>query len=92
MINGDVYEFLDLLSRGFEVIFTYHGKKFFAQGYSEDGKNFKLMVDQWEPEIKNFIWTNINEGDYDIKAFENAKIFEGKSFWEVQNEIEWVDY
>ena len=92
MINGDVYEFLALLSRGFEVIFTYHGKKYFAQGLSEKGKLFKLMVDQWEPELKFFIWTNTSEEDFDIKAFEKAKIFEGKSFWEVQDEIEWVDY
>ena len=91
MINGDVNEFLDLLSRGFEVVFTFHGKKYFAQGYSEDGLNFKLMVDQWEPEINYFIWTNVTEGDYNIKAFENAKIFEGKSFCEVQDEIVWFD-
>jgi hypothetical protein len=26
-----------------------------------------------------------------IEAFEDAKIWGGKSFWDVENEMEWVD-
>lgn len=26
-----------------------------------------------------------------VEAFEEAKIFDGKSFWEVEKEIKWVD-
>ncbi len=92
MINGDVNLFLEELSQGFEVIFLYNHKKYFAQGMS-DGENFELMVDQWEPipPDTDYIWRKKSKGDYDIKAFENAPIFDGKSFWEIQEEIEWVD-
>ena len=27
----------------------------------------------------------------DIEEFCNAKIFDGKSFWEIEPEVEWVD-
>lgn len=32
-----------------------------------------------------------NNKDYPVLEFEKAKIFNGKSFWEAEKDIEWVD-
>ena len=68
-------------------------KKYFAQGVCPDGVNCELQVDQWEPipETEGYIWTKKSKDKYDIEAFFNAPIFEGKTFWEIQEETEWVD-
>ncbi|SFS32013.1 hypothetical protein SAMN02910357_00090 [Succinivibrio dextrinosolvens] len=91
MINGDVHEFLDLLSDGFEVVFLYKGKKYCAQGFSDDAINYELVIEQWEPWSDSYIWSKTKKGDYDIDAFQKDPIIDGKTFWEIQDEIEWVD-
>ena len=43
------------------------------------------------PEM-DFEWRVISENDeYPVEEFENAKIFNGRSFWEIETEIEWID-
>lgn len=92
MINGNVDEFLDNLWVGEEVIFTYNGKKYFAQGYTrEDGVSVH-EVQQWEPEEK-LIWQMEGlDAETRMSAFQNEQMFDGKSFWQVEKDIEWVDY
>lgn len=90
MIDGNVHEFLDLLSRGFEVIFVYDNKKYCAQGWLEEGI-YELNVAQWEPWVDHYIWIKRSAEGYDMNAFKNDKIFDGKSFWEIQEDIQWVD-
>ena len=92
MINGKTNEFLDNLWVGEEVIFTYNGKKYFAQGYTRDDNISVHEVQLWEPEEK-LVWRKEGGDASDrMAAFQNEPIFDGKSFWEVEKEIEWVDY
>ena len=40
------------------------------------------------------LYANIIKGDnhnYPVKEFLDAKIWNNKSFWQVENEMEWVD-
>ena len=91
MINGDVNEFVDGLYYGDERIFLYNGQKFFIEGLTINGKNH-LMLDRWEPESEGYIWEGESEcGSYCVEDFLAAPIFDGKTFWEVEQEIEWVD-
>ena len=91
MINGDSREFIDGLYYGDERFFMYNGKKYFVEGYSEDEKRI-LVVYIFEPADNDFEWRAVsNVRDYPVAEFEAAKIFDGKSFWEVEKDIEWVD-
>ena len=91
MINGDVNEFIDGLHYGDERFFLYDGNKYFLQGYCVDGKPMLELYVIENPEV-GFEWRVISDnGKYPVEEFENAKIFNGKSFWEIEREIEWLD-
>lgn len=90
MKNGNVNEFVDGLYYGDERIFLYRGQKFFIEGLSYDNKNH-LILYRWEPTFDH-IWESIDEiGPFRVEKFLSAPLFDGKTFWEVESEIEWVD-
>lgn len=94
MINGDVNLFLDLMKRGEELVFTYKAQKFFLQGhYDLDNETSTLYLDRWDPPLNDAYWIGTPKHDKyaDIDEFCNAKIFDGKSFWEIEAEMEWGD-
>ena len=91
MINGDVNEFIGGLYYGDERFFLYDGNKYFLQGYYVEGKPMLELYIIENPEM-DFEWRVISENDeYPVEEFENAKIFNGRSFWEIETEIEWTD-
>ena len=91
MINGDVNEFIDGLYYGDERIFLYHGKKYFIQGYGVN-KIPTLFLSTWEPPSDDYLWKQGgDEHNYPVEQFLQAPLFDGKTFWEVEQEIEWVD-
>jgi len=91
MINGNANEFIDGLYYGDERFFIYNGNKYFIQGYYVDNKPMLEIYVIENPEIA-FEWRKISDNnEYPVRDFENAKIFNGKSFWEVETTIEWVD-
>ena len=91
MINGDAKEFIDGLYYGDERFFIYDGNKYFVQGYCE-AETFTLELYIIENPKNDFEWHACSQDRcYLVNAFEKAKIFNGKSFWEVEKEIEWVD-
>ena len=51
-----------------------------------------MEVFQTEPPADGYIWEyngkSMNEGQ---ELFQSAPIFDGKTFWEVEQEIQWVD-
>ena len=45
-----------------------------------------------EPDDVDFYWSVFSDNDnYPVAEFENAPIFNGKTFWEAEKDIEWVD-
>lgn len=91
MINGDAREFIDGLHYGDERFFIYNGRKYFIQGFFENKKPM-LVVYIFEPSDNDFEWRAFSEDNhYPVTKFESAKIFDGKSFWDVEKEIEWID-
>lgn len=91
MINGDVHAFIDGLHYGDERFFLYKGNKYFLQGYYVEGKPMLELYVIENPTV-DFAWRSISDnGEYPVEMFENAKIFHGKSFWEIEKDIEWVD-
>ena len=91
MINGNAREFIDGLYYGDERFFIFDGNKYFLQGYYVDGKPMLEMYVVENPAV-DFAWRMVsNNSEYPVEEFENAKIFNGKSFWEIEKEIEWID-
>ena len=91
MINGDVNEFLDHIYYGDEVVFLYKKKKYFLQGFTIEGI-YTLLLDRWEPATDDYIWVGKGTDDaYPVDVFVNAPIWNGKTFWEVEREFEWID-
>lgn len=91
MINGDAKDFIEGLHYGDERFFVHNEKKYFIQGYFENEKPM-LELYVFEPSDSDFEWRAFsNDKNYPVAEFEQAKIFDGKSFWEIEKEIEWVD-
>lgn len=92
MLNGDVTEFVDRIHYGDELIFMYNGQKFFLQGFLEDDGICTTYLDRWEPPADDYIW--VGRGDsknFPVEEFLKAEIWDGKSFWEVEKKMEWLD-
>ena len=93
MINGNANEFLDCVYDLHELIHVYHGKKYFLQGYGGlKNAPYTIEVQLWEPEVKT-IWSYTSPDRLKCREmYLKAPIYDGKTFWEVEHEIEWVDY
>ena len=91
MINGSIDEFMEKLRGGEEVIYVYNGKKYFSQGYINDDGKYRFELQQWEPEAK-ILWEIVGKSKQDsLDAFLKEPLFDGKTFWEIESEAEWVD-
>ena len=92
MINGNAGEFIDRIYTCQDTVFVYNGIKYWFQGYMPDDNSVHMEVFQTEPAADGYIWVYdgccISEGQ---EAFQEAPIFNGKTFWNVESEIEWVD-
>lgn len=58
----------------------------------EDEHTIHMEVFQYEPSSEAIIWEyngkNLEEA---MQEYVEARIFDGKTFWKVEHEIEWVD-
>jgi len=91
MINGNPNEFLDTIYSCQDIIYVFNGIKYWFQGYMEDNI-IHMEIFQYIPAKDDYIWEyNSDTIEKCFNAFLTAPIFDGKTFWEVENEIEWVD-
>ena len=92
MIDGDPKEFVEGLHYGDERWYYFRGRKYFIQGYCEDGDAI-LEIYSFDPdEIVQFHWVaKTKERRFPVERFEQTKIFDGMTFWEAQEEIVWLD-
>jgi len=91
MINGDINEFTDKLWSGEELIFVYNGKKYFAQGVTDENGEYSFGIQMWEPEEKMLWEISGNDQQRNYEEFIKQSIFDGKTFWEIEKDTEWVD-
>ena len=92
MINGNIDEFMDKLWEGQELIFTVNSKKYFSQGYTLGDGTYVFELQLWEPECRTLWQVRGKSRDESRELFLIEPFFDGKTFWEVEKEIEWVDY
>ena len=92
MINGSTNEFVNRISTCQDTVFIYKGRKYWFQECMPNENTVHMEIVQTDPDAENYVWeyngSSIKEGQ---KAFQTAPIFDGKTFWEVEQEMEWAD-
>lgn len=95
MINGNVYEFIDELT--FQDHYAiYQGQKYYFNGcqcqYDMKGNIISVTLEVYNLTTKEAVFSTTQDSITKcIDAFEKAKIFNGKTFWKAEKDIEWVD-
>jgi len=87
--NGNVREFVDHIYYGDELWFLYEGKKYFLEGWMNDGR-LDLCLYEMADNGEKYIWKG-SATQYPVEAFLEARIWNGKSFWDAEQDMEWVD-
>lgn len=91
MINGNVNEFVDALYYGTENVFVFKQYKFMIQGWWKNDK-YTLYMQLWEPPVEGHDWEYTAPTPAEcVDKFLHAPLFDGKTFWEAEREMEWVD-
>ena len=93
MINGNVNEFVDGLYRGTEWWFLYKGKKYFIQGWWKDGLATLVLDCSIGDQPTEYVWENTESNMEDnVKKFLESPIWDdGKTFWQVEKDMTWID-
>lgn len=90
MINGDPHDFIETIYSGQDILYKFSNKKFWFQGYNKDG-GFFMEIYHCEPPYED-IWSCLGSDSGQCgDAFQEAVIFNGKTFWEAEQDIEWLD-
>lgn len=91
MVNGNPNEFVDTAYSGQEIFFVFDAKKYMFQGYMENG-TCHMEIQQHEPWCMDTFWATEGRSMQEcLECFLSAQIFKGKSFWDAEKDIEWVD-
>ncbi len=90
MINGDPHDFIETIYSGQDVPYSFRGRKYWFQGYNK-AEGFFMEIYHCDPPYDD-IWSYFgSDSERCGNAFLEARIFDGKTFWEVEQEIEWLD-
>ena len=93
MIGGSPTEFVDRIYSCQDTVFIYKGIKYWFQGYMPDENSAHMEVTQYQPSSERDVWSYDGKTIEECQnAFLQAPIFDGKTFWEAEQEITWVDY
>lgn len=91
MIDGDVNEFVDKLHYGVDLYIRYKNELYFFQGWDKDGVH-TFCVTLEKPPYYKYIFRLSNKSRMEcVNSFLKAKIWGGKTFYDVEKEMTWVD-
>ena len=93
MISGNPHEFVEHVYSGQDTIYLYHGIKYWCQGYTYgETQVCHMEVFQYQPPSDDYVWEYDSDSmEKCLEAFLDAPIFGGRTFWEAESEIEWLD-
>lgn len=94
-IDGNAKEFISRPSYE-DHYAVYNGKKYFFNGCrtakGDEGEIINVTLEVYDLDAgKTVFSTSRPSAEECISEFENAKIWDGKSFWDVEQEMQWVD-
>ena len=96
MKGGNVNEFIDQTTYQ-ECAVIYKGIKYFFHGiiYDRNSNEYSYDIDIWD-DSGNCVKTVFDERAYSkekcLELAQSAPIFNGKTFWEAEQEMEWVEW
>lgn len=96
MKGGNVSDFVDHTTYE-ECAVRYKGVKYFFHGlvFDKEKKEYSYVIDIWD-NCGNYIQTIFNQtassADKCLELAQNVPIFNGKTFWEAEPEMEWVEW
>ena len=86
----EALDFVDRVYYGDELAFVYKGVRHLLQGTYIDGYQ-KLYIFPFDD--GGIDWEIKTIGDaFDSAGFQKAPIFDGRTFWEALDDIEWIDF
>ena len=96
MINGDVHEFLDRTTYE-ECAVLYKGVKYFFHGviYHPDTNTYSYDIVIWNDKreyVRTVFGKTADTPDKCMSLAQSEPIFDGKTFWEAEPEMEWVEW
>ncbi len=87
-MNGKTLsEFIDDLYYNPETEMEYHNICYSVSGYIDSNKEHVLQVDSIESKSTEVFFVKRKNAGECVKAFEEAKIFDGKTIYEAESEI-----
>ncbi len=95
MINGNIIEFIDLLSYGEELVFTYKEQSYFIQGWwDKDGSHAAMVLTTVdETEFNGYLWEcHRKTMKLCAEAFLSEPMWNGKTFIQIQDKVIWSDW
>ena len=95
MKGGCVNDFLDHVTYEEEAI-RYNGKKYFFHGLlrNPDTGMYEFVIDLWDKNdwfVETVYRTTAPTADECMNRFLNDPIIDGHRFWDIENEMEWVE-
>ena len=80
-------EFIDSLYINPEMEIEYLNNKFLISGYKDDDNSYVLRVDTIATSSEQIFFAKNSDVQKCVDAFENAKIFDDKTIYEVEDKI-----
>lgn len=95
MIDGNASEFIDKLHYEDHYV-LYNGNKYFFNGCQSkkhsDGRVVSVRLEVYDiSNEKTLFSTTKPSAEECVEAFEEAPIWNGKSFWDIESQMQWVD-
>ena len=95
MIDGNAPEFIDKLYYEDHYV-VYNGKKYFFNGCQSkknaDGKVVSVRLEVYDISSDTTVFSVTKPSATEcVEAFEEAPIWDGKSFWDIESQMQWVD-
>lgn len=89
MLGNDLNEFMDDMYHNPEKEISYYGKRYMITGYVDETCEFYTVeVYTIETECKELFKFTSKSRFECVEAFEQAKIFDGKTIYEAEKDIE----
>ena len=79
--------FIDALYINPEMEFEYAGEKYLVSGYRDDNNEYLLRVDTIEASSRQIFFIRDEDVQKCVAAFEQARLFDGRTIYEAHDEI-----
>lgn len=90
MIGGKPHDFLERIYSGQDTPYRFKTRKYWLQGFAV-AEGFRVEIFDCDPPHE-YLWEYTGKSPLEcVEAFQTALIFDGKSFWDVETDIEWLD-